>query len=199
MMPAACAPRFSTRTAACCSGDLASSASYHWPAGLLRRPAAGPQAPHAERLAARQGHGGAGRQLDAGMRMGSHIRRRGSGNHLSVHPQSRVDAQSLALRDTAGMQAVLAVTFPFFALVLAGWLAARSGRVHASTIPGLNSFVLFSPCPACCFASGVTPCSSWSAPACSVSMRWPRSAWWPSDGGGRAAGVGARTPPLARW
>ncbi|MFO1226806.1 AEC family transporter [Roseateles sp.] len=52
------------------------------------------------------------------------------------------------------MQAVLAVTFPFFALVLAGWLAARSGRVHASTIPGLNSFVLFFALPCMLFRFG---------------------------------------------
>ena len=37
---------------------------------------------------------------------------------------------------------VLLVTFPFFALVLAGYLAARRGMLRLDAIPGLNSFVL---------------------------------------------------------
>jgi len=41
------------------------------------------------------------------------------------------------------MQAILAVTVPFFALVLAGWLAARRGVLPASAIPGLNAYVLY--------------------------------------------------------
>ncbi len=41
------------------------------------------------------------------------------------------------------MQAILAVTIPFFALVLAGWLAARRGVLPETAIPGLNGFVLF--------------------------------------------------------
>ena len=41
------------------------------------------------------------------------------------------------------MQAILAVTVPFFVLVLAGWLAARRGVMPASAIPGLNAYVLY--------------------------------------------------------
>ena len=41
------------------------------------------------------------------------------------------------------MQAVLAVTVPFFALVLAGYLAARRHVLPESAIPGLNAFVLY--------------------------------------------------------
>lgn len=41
------------------------------------------------------------------------------------------------------MQAVLAVTVPFFALVLAGYLAARHHVLPESAIPGLNAFVLY--------------------------------------------------------
>ena len=41
------------------------------------------------------------------------------------------------------MQAILAVTVPFFALVLAGWLAARQGVLPETAIPGLNAFVLY--------------------------------------------------------
>lgn len=52
------------------------------------------------------------------------------------------------------MQAILAVTVPFFALVLCGWLAARSGVLPASAIPGLNSFVLYFALPALLFRFG---------------------------------------------
>jgi malonate transporter and related proteins len=41
------------------------------------------------------------------------------------------------------MQPVLAVTVPFFALVLAGYWAARSHVLPESAIPGLNAFVLY--------------------------------------------------------
>ena len=41
------------------------------------------------------------------------------------------------------MQAILAVTVPFFALVLAGWLAARYRLLPESAIPGLNAYVLY--------------------------------------------------------
>ena len=37
---------------------------------------------------------------------------------------------------------VLLVTFPFFALVLCGYLAARRGVLPQPAIPGLNTFVL---------------------------------------------------------
>ena len=41
------------------------------------------------------------------------------------------------------MQPILAITVPFFALVLCGWLAARVGVLPDSAIPGLNAFVLY--------------------------------------------------------
>ena len=41
------------------------------------------------------------------------------------------------------MQAVLAVTVPFFALVLAGYLAGRRQVLPETAIPGLNAFVLY--------------------------------------------------------
>jgi predicted permease len=40
------------------------------------------------------------------------------------------------------MSAILVVTFPFFALVLAGYLATRHGLLPADAIPALNVFVL---------------------------------------------------------
>ncbi|MCK6424247.1 MAG: AEC family transporter [Burkholderiaceae bacterium] len=41
------------------------------------------------------------------------------------------------------MQEILSVTVPFFALVLAGWLAARARLLPLEAIPGLNAFVLY--------------------------------------------------------
>ena len=52
------------------------------------------------------------------------------------------------------MFAVLATTFPFFALVLCGWLAAERGPLPDSAIPGLNGFVLFFALPCLLFRFG---------------------------------------------
>jgi predicted permease len=52
------------------------------------------------------------------------------------------------------MLAVLATTFPFFALVLCGWLAAQRGWLPDSAIPGLNGFVLFFALPCLLFRFG---------------------------------------------
>ena len=41
------------------------------------------------------------------------------------------------------MLSVLLITFPFFALVLCGYLAARRGVLPQPAIPGLNAFVLY--------------------------------------------------------
>jgi len=49
---------------------------------------------------------------------------------------------------------VLAVTFPFFALVLCGWLAARVGVVPLSAIGGLNTFVLYFALPCLLYRFG---------------------------------------------
>ena len=40
------------------------------------------------------------------------------------------------------MLAILAITFPFFALVLCGYLAVRRHLLPQLAFPGLNSFVL---------------------------------------------------------
>jgi len=54
------------------------------------------------------------------------------------------------------MQAILAVTFPFFALVLLGYLAVHRRMLPESAIPGLNGFVLFFALPkATAYAFGV--------------------------------------------
>ena len=52
------------------------------------------------------------------------------------------------------MQAVLAVTIPFFALVLLGWVAARLRWLPESAIPGLNAYVLFFALPCMLFRFG---------------------------------------------
>jgi malonate transporter and related proteins len=49
---------------------------------------------------------------------------------------------------------ILLVTFPFFALVLAGYLAARRGILPLSAIAGLNGFVLYFALPCMLFRFG---------------------------------------------
>lgn len=49
---------------------------------------------------------------------------------------------------------VLQITFPFFALVLCGYIAARKGILPPAAIPGLNSFVLFFALPCLLFRFG---------------------------------------------
>ncbi len=54
------------------------------------------------------------------------------------------------------MQAILAVTVPFFALVLCGYLAARAKVLPEAAIPGLNVFVLFFALPCMLFRFGAS-------------------------------------------
>ena len=54
------------------------------------------------------------------------------------------------------MQAIFAVTVPFFALVLAGYLAARRHVLPESAIPGLNAFVLYFALPCLLFRFGAS-------------------------------------------
>ena len=49
---------------------------------------------------------------------------------------------------------ILLVTFPFFALVLAGYVAAQRGWLPVDAIPGLNSFVLFFALPCMLYRFG---------------------------------------------
>ena len=49
---------------------------------------------------------------------------------------------------------ILFITFPFFALVLCGYLAARRRMLPLDAIPGLNSFVLFFALPCMLFRFG---------------------------------------------
>ena len=54
------------------------------------------------------------------------------------------------------MQAIFAVTFPFFALVLLGYLSAQRRVLPESAIPGLNTFVLFFALPCMLFRFGAS-------------------------------------------
>ena len=54
------------------------------------------------------------------------------------------------------MQAILAVTVPFFALVLCGYLAARHRVLPEAAIPGLNAFVLYFALPCLLFRFGAS-------------------------------------------
>ncbi len=54
------------------------------------------------------------------------------------------------------MLSVLLVTFPFFALVLCGYLAARRGVLPQPAIPGLNAFVLFFALPCMLYRFGAS-------------------------------------------
>lgn len=54
------------------------------------------------------------------------------------------------------MQAILAVTVPFFALVLCGYLAAQRKVLPEAAIPGLNAFVLFFALPCMLFRFGAS-------------------------------------------
>ena len=58
--------------------------------------------------------------------------------------------------ENAGVLQVLLITFPFFALVLAGYVAARRGMLRLDAIPGLNSFVLYFALPCLLFRFGST-------------------------------------------
>ena len=55
-----------------------------------------------------------------------------------------------------GMTAVLAVTFPFFALVLCGYVAAWRRMLPLEAVPGLNGFVLFFALPCMLFRFGAS-------------------------------------------
>src|SRR5437763_11000491 len=53
------------------------------------------------------------------------------------------------------MLSTFAITAPFFALVLLGYLAARRGMLSDAAIPGLNVFVLYFALPSTLFRFGM--------------------------------------------
>ena len=54
------------------------------------------------------------------------------------------------------MQSILAVTLPFFALVLCGYLAARRGLLPEAAVPGMNAYVLCFALPCMLFRFGAS-------------------------------------------
>lgn len=60
------------------------------------------------------------------------------------------------LRQSLTVLNILLVTFPFFALVLAGYLAATRRMLPLEAIPGLNGFVLFFALPCMLYRFGST-------------------------------------------
>ena len=62
--------------------------------------------------------------------------------------------QRLANSDNCGVLAILNTTFPFFALVLCGYLAARRAWLPQAAIPGLNTFVLYFALPCMLYRFG---------------------------------------------
>lgn len=76
------------------------------------------------------------------------------------------------------MLAILLVTFPFFALVLCGYIAARREMLPHVAIPGLNAFVLYFALPCMLYRFGsTTPVAQFADPGligvyfvCAVAM-----------------------------
>ena len=64
------------------------------------------------------------------------------------------DDLAVCARQKAPLLDVLKVTFPFFALVLCGYLSVRRALLPQAAIPGLNSFVLFFALPCLLFRFG---------------------------------------------
>jgi malonate transporter and related proteins len=61
---------------------------------------------------------------------------------------------------------ILLITFPFFALVLCGYVAARRGLLPQAAIPGLNTFVLYFALPCMLYRFGAgTPIAQLLNPA----------------------------------
>ncbi|APW41534.1 AEC family transporter [Rhodoferax saidenbachensis] len=54
------------------------------------------------------------------------------------------------------MLQILTITFPFFALVLCGYIAARRGMLPLAAIPGMNGFVLFFALPCMLYRFGAS-------------------------------------------
>ena len=73
--------------------------------------------------------------------------------------------------------AILAITFPFFALVLCGYLAVRRAMLPQLAIPGLNSFVLYFALPCLLYRFGSTTPLARLLDARVFGVYLPRCAW----------------------
>ena len=75
---------------------------------------------------------------------------------LARMPECSASSRTDASCDNASVLAILLVTFPFFALVLCGYVAARRGWLPQPAIPGLNTFVLYFALPCMLYRFGST-------------------------------------------
>ena len=79
---------------------------------------------------------------------------------------ARLAGPACTRRDNRQVLDVLQVTFPFFALVLCGYLAARTRLLPLEAIGGLNAFVLYFALPCMLFRFGAaTPVARLFDPA----------------------------------
>lgn len=99
------------------------------------------------------------------------------------------------------MLSVLLITFPFFALVLCGYLATRAGALPVSAIGGLNSFVLYFALPCMLYRFGAsTPIAQLLDPAVAGLYLLCALLMVGGHGGPHAAAPGVGTMrPSARW
>ena len=79
---------------------------------------------------------------------------RAAGARRVLHARYPVGGPTFPCNDNTRVLSVLAVTFPFFALVLAGYLAARQRMLPLEAIGGLNTFVLFFALPCMLYRFG---------------------------------------------
>ena len=71
---------------------------------------------------------------------------------------------------------ILAVTFPFFALVLCGYVAARTRLLPLDAVPGLNMFVLYFALPCMLYRFGsATPAAQLFNPV--IALLWLLAGW----------------------
>ncbi len=68
--------------------------------------------------------------------------------------ESYRDRRRRRVLDNSGVLQILLITFPFFALVLCGYLAARRRILPLEAVSGLNSFVLFFALPCMLYRFG---------------------------------------------
>src|SRR6476620_2210208 len=116
------------------------------------------------------------------MRWGRGLRkawRRESGESYAAGRSERGAKVPRQLRPQYGpVLAILQVTFPFFALVFCGYLAARRRMLPLEAIGGLNAFVLFFALPCMLYRCGAStpiaqlldPCALLVYLACALLM-----------------------------
>ncbi len=75
---------------------------------------------------------------------------------IVVNVAKRRPSNPCKIPDNGRVLQILTVTFPFFALVLCGYVAAHRGMLPLPAIPGLNAFVLYFALPCMLYRFGAT-------------------------------------------